>query len=293
MKEKTFKLRFEDAVFDADDLSTREKLVALAWAHRCNYEDGTINAGRYKTSILNVTTRTGGSDKTTREAMKVLETKGWMKTLDTRPGRVSVYQLIIPTPVVVTEVGNVDLTTGEMDLGCDNLPTPVLTTEVQSNLGSDNRGTPVVTTDDKNSKNITTKNKSKNNTAGVADAPPATLVLVTSKDELLVSVSCASSLSTEEPQADLVTDEEEMTPVVTTEVRFDDIEWDIEGLDTPGFSEGEIRREIDRQSSWRGNTWSKTARVMILEEALRMKQGNTDLETLVKDAGISWIGEEW
>lgn len=218
---KTFKLRFEDAVFASEDLTMTEKVVALGWAHRSNYETGWINESRFKTSLLGIAKKVGCSEKTARTATKALESKGWMAATPV-PGQVSTYQLLIPTPVTLTGVTEDDEVVEETDPGNSYTTTPVAVTGLDKNPGSSYRGTPVTATDNKNSKNLTTKD-SKDDAADAACSTSSSLTDVVIESPSLIEVSDSSLLTVVEDDAALVIEEDtdpgnSYTPVTVTEV---------------------------------------------------------------------------
>lgn len=272
-KELSFKTRYDNAVWASDDLDGTEKLVALAWAHRCTYETGFINEStRGTTSYLKLAKRTGMTDKWMREVTKELIAKGWMQEVEKRAGQASIFQLLIPTPVVTTD------------------PTPVPTTDLLKDPGTEYLPTPVLSTDNKNDKNVTTKNESKNEALASPELP-----LDSSNDGFS---SDASSLPSEEEVGSLACndmdhpgseyrgsqDDEEIAP--------EDEEWDTVPVNSTE-NRGAVREIVRTRSS--KNHWTRTKQDGVQKDCLaRLDVHTGTVQELVDEVTSEWeLGDDW
>lgn len=307
-KEKSFNLRFVDAVMTPKNgLTATQKLVAFTWAHRCTYATGFINeSNRGKTSQLDVAKRAELSEKAVRNNTKELILKGWMVEVQTTPGSVSVYQLLIPdfsTQESVSEPAKVT------NPGTWYQGTPERSTEVMDEPRNDVLDTPVPGTDNKNDKNVTTKNDYKD----TAVASPQ-LLLASDNDDVfetpsLITYRDADVLVSEEGDADPGTT---FRGVPGTEVDDEgwDFEWDTEpieekaGVKAEGsdstwklFEEADIKLSIKNRASklyW-GQTSCDRALVRALELQTKTKFEDTyDLaRQAVREIQSEMAGEEW
>jgi len=269
-------------------LTSTQKLVALAWAHRSTYETGAINeSNRGKTSIAGVAARCEMKDRAVRMATKELVRKGWMAE-EQNPGSVSVYQLVIPTlePRHLMPI------------------TPVLNAVVEDLPRHEMPDTPASDADNKDSKNVTTKNEYKDG-ARSADAPLASVKIESFEIEV---VSDTSSLPVEDTDADLDS-QDGVDPGIKDRGAYDDddeeIEWDTvmpneaeSQLETDDRSDemkarGEVRQYVRIHA---GNKhWSRRKEEQFRESCfakIGVFQGT--LRELVDQVASEWeAGEDW